>query len=99
MNVRTNEKIITLGVVCNQCGHVIEDEELLEDISCMRWKCPFCGAKHLSLNDERARANVVESGCEDEAVSCAEDDSTETGWLDPQELQRRHEEYLRRETL
>ena len=25
MNVRTNEKIITLGVVCNQCGHVIED--------------------------------------------------------------------------
>ena len=38
MNVRTNEKIITLGVVCNQCGHVIEDEELLEDISCMTRK-------------------------------------------------------------
>ena len=98
MNVRTNEKIITLGVVCNQCGHVIEDEELLEDISCMRWKCPFCGAKHLSLNDERARSRVIESGCEEEQEQ-EEDHSVEITMLDPKELQRRHEEFLRRQTL
>ena len=92
-------KITTLGVICSECGRAVEDKELLAEASCMRWKCPCCGARHLSLNDERARANVVESGCEDEAENCAEDDITETGWLDPQELQRRHEEYLRRETL
>jgi hypothetical protein len=98
MNAKTQEKITTLGVVCNQCGQVIEDEELLEDISCMRWKCPFCGAKHLSLNDERARSIIIESGGEDEPEQ-EEDHSVEITMLDPKELQRRHEEFLKRQTL
>ena len=98
MNVRTNEKIITLGVVCNQCGRVVEDKKLLAEASFKRWKCPFCGAKHLSLNDERARSRVIESGCEEEQEQ-EEDHSVEITMLDPKELQRRHEEFLRRQTL
>ena len=98
MNVRTNEKIITLGVVCNQCGRAVEDKKLLAEASFKRWKCPFCGAKHLSLNDERARSRVIESGCEEEQEQ-EEDHSVEITMLDPKELQRRHEEFLRRQTL
>ena len=91
-------KITTLGVICSECGRAVEDKELLAEASCMRWKCPCCGARHLSLNDERARSRVIESGCEEEQES-EEDHSVEITMLDPKELKRRHEEFLKRQTL
>ena len=98
MNGEEKVKVTTLGVICSECGRAVEDKKLLAEASFKRWKCPFCGAKHLSLNDERARSRVIESGCEEEQES-EEDHSVEITMLDPKELKRRHEEFLKRQTL
>jgi DNA-directed RNA polymerase subunit RPC12/RpoP len=98
MNGEAKVKVTTLGVICSECGRAVEDQQLLAEASFRRWKCPFCGAKHLSLNDERARSRIIESGGEDEPEQ-EEDHSVEITMLDPKEMQRRHEEFLKRKTL
>lgn len=99
MSAEEKVTVTMLGVVCSACGHVIDDQELLAEASCVRWRCPFCGARHLSLNDERAGARVIECCCEEEPQSIEEETGTEIGRMDPGELQRRHDEFMRRGTL
>lgn len=101
MNVTTETKITKLGVVCSECKTAIDDPELLDEARNTRWECPHCGAKHISLNDMLRRARVIESASEDDAPDEPEDgeECCKVGHMDPKELQRIHEEFIKRGKL
>ena len=67
-----NEKIVSIGMVCRDCGGTITDQKLLRAARNTRWVCPFCGAKHISMNDEMLRARVISNSEDDRAMEAVE---------------------------
>ena len=95
-----NEKIVSIGMVCRDCGGAITDQKLLRAARNTRWICPFCGAKHISMNDEMLRARVISN--DDSAEEAVEAENDEISGLfseDPKTTRRLHEEYVKRATL
>lgn len=98
--VVTHERVTTLGVICKACGKTIDDQELLDEARNMRWECPFCGAKHISLNDERDKAITIESGAdEDNTLDDEGEDNCKIGHMDPDKLRRIQEEFAKKTSL
>lgn len=99
--VVTRERIVPLGIVCSACGKTIDDPELLDEARSMRWECPFCGAEHKSLNDEMAKAKIIESGTdEDNAPDNSEgEDACQVKHADPKDIQRMCDEFKKKNHL
>ena len=98
MNVETNVKVTVLGVVCSDCGKVIDDRDLLDIAQTMRWVCPFCGAKHISLQEEAKRSVVIENACTDEPEE-EKDESVVSEMVGVKEIERLRTEFLTRASL
>ena len=98
--VVTHELVTTLGVICKSCGKTIDDQELLDEARNMRWECPFCGARHISLNDELGQSTIIESAPdENEPPDDEGEDNCKIGHMDPDKLRRINEEFAKKTSL
>ena len=98
MRIETNVKVTVLGVVCPDCGNAVDDRDLLDIAQTMRWVCPFCGAKHISLREEAKRSVVIENACTDEPEE-EEDKSVVSEMVGVEEIERLRAEFLTRTSL